>query len=435
MTAQLDSQTGFKAGESNQHYLRRVAKLSETNPVVTREDVYDVRGLKLITKGARIDHSVYERLLRYKLTKPIETMLSVEDAVSAFELAELAEELMAANSQVSQTVSVIDADGIALNLVRQVQLDSASSLMLSLQRQENVRLRHGLVVSLLAVAIGYKVQLPQQHIEALACAGMLHDIGELYLDPTIFSSTEGLTPDQWRQIASHPLIGETVIRETMDFPRETSRFVAEHHERISGYGYPRLLSGKSMTRAGICLGVAEQAAGILGQEKPDLGRLACAMRLIQGEFPAITVTMMDTVHRALRDVLGIPESFLQGSAVITRSQELAQLLNRAIEWIDAKEPSQPGIAMLIDFVRTRLLILRKAAHSSGILGFTPPTTDAEPGLRDADIREIDHICHELWRRLRELPGLTSLIADPAKADARDFVNGFAQCLGGELQFD
>ena len=88
MTAQLDVQTGFKAGESNQHYLRHVAELSESNPVVTREDVYDVHGIKLITKGARVDHSVYERLLRYKLTKPIETMLNVEDAVSAFELRE-----------------------------------------------------------------------------------------------------------------------------------------------------------------------------------------------------------------------------------------------------------------------------------------------------------------------------------------------------------
>lgn len=435
MTAQLDVQTGFKAGESNQHYLRHVAELSESNPVVTREDVYDVHGIKLITKGARVDHSVYERLLRYKLTKPIETMLNVEDAVSALELTELAEELMAANSHISQIVDTIDADGVALELVRRMRLDSTGSLMLSLQRKENVRLRHGLVVSLLAVGIGHKIQLPQQHVEALVCAGMLHDVGELYLDPAIYATTDNLTPDQWRQVASHPLIGETVIRETMDYPREVSRFVAEHHERISGYGYPRLLSGKSMTRAGICLGVAEQAAGILGQEKPDLGRLACAMRLVHGEFPAITVTMMDTVYRALRDALGIPESLLHGTAVITRSQELAQLLNRAIEWIEAKEPSQPGIAMLIDFVRTRLLILRKSAHSAGILGFTAPSVGTEAELPEGDIREIDHISHELWRRLKELPGLASLIADPAKTDARDFVNGFAQCLGGRLQFE
>jgi hypothetical protein len=58
----------------NPHYLDHVVKLSETSDIEASEDIVSGTGMKLLAKGAKIDARARERLLEFRLTKPLENM-------------------------------------------------------------------------------------------------------------------------------------------------------------------------------------------------------------------------------------------------------------------------------------------------------------------------------------------------------------------------
>ena len=61
----------------NPHYLDHVVKLSETSDIEASEDIVSGTGMKLLAKGAKIDARARERLLEFRLTKPLENMMRV----------------------------------------------------------------------------------------------------------------------------------------------------------------------------------------------------------------------------------------------------------------------------------------------------------------------------------------------------------------------
>ncbi len=61
----------------NPHYLDHVVKLSETSDIEASEDIVTGTGIKLLAKGAKIDARSRERLLQFRLSKPLENMMRV----------------------------------------------------------------------------------------------------------------------------------------------------------------------------------------------------------------------------------------------------------------------------------------------------------------------------------------------------------------------
>jgi len=77
------------------HYLRAVTDMAERCAVVTQDAIYSDNGIKLVEKGARIDSRLYDRLVQHKLREPIDSHLTVENAVDAPALMAAAKELLA----------------------------------------------------------------------------------------------------------------------------------------------------------------------------------------------------------------------------------------------------------------------------------------------------------------------------------------------------
>ena len=421
----------YSAKDVNPHYLKRIAILSGDGRVQTREDVFDQHGIKILHRGSVVDESVCERLLRYKLAKPIESMLGVEDGVAVSELVNLADELLAVNRGLARTLASVKADLVAINLVKQLKLDGTSRLMLSLHKQDNVKLRHAMLVALLAVGMAHNSGLSDEQLLALVAAGVLHDVGEYYIDPSFFSKGPVLSPSEWKHIACHPLIGEMVIRETMSFPRETSRFVAEHHERLNGYGYPRLFSGGAISAGGVCLGVAEVIAGIIGREGNDFYRIGNALKLIPGEFPKVTVSLIENTYRAMRDELGFPVESLQATPLVSRVNALSSVLEASLEWVEKQNIHPDDSNGVRRFVRERLLHLQQAAYSVGMLSGGERPFAIDEFLVQEQF-EVHSACQEIFFRIKELFYVASLHHD-CDAETQSFVSGLGDCLSEQSQ--
>jgi putative two-component system response regulator len=99
--------------------------------------------------------------------------------------------------------------------------------------------------------------LDRETIEHLELAAIAHDYGKIFLDDLSFLTKKGpLTPGERREMQRHPQVGAERLGK---HPRLEAvvRYVAEHHERWDGTGYPLRLRGREISRAGRILCVVE----------------------------------------------------------------------------------------------------------------------------------------------------------------------------------
>ena len=99
--------------------------------------------------------------------------------------------------------------------------------------------------------------LDAKTVERLELAAIAHDYGKIFLDDLGFLTKKGpLTPDERREMQRHPLVGAERLG-THPQLEQVVQFVAEHHERWDGLGYPYRLKGSEISRPGRILCVVE----------------------------------------------------------------------------------------------------------------------------------------------------------------------------------
>ncbi|HEY9199696.1 MAG TPA: HD domain-containing phosphohydrolase [Gammaproteobacteria bacterium] len=109
----------------------------------------------------------------------------------------------------------------------------------------------------------YRDLITQAFKDNLYAASPLHDIGKVGIPDEILRKRGRLTPDEWKIMRTHPLIGGDTLREVdRQYPGNafirTGIDIAEcHHERWDGGGYPRGLSGEQIPLVARILALAD----------------------------------------------------------------------------------------------------------------------------------------------------------------------------------
>lgn len=99
--------------------------------------------------------------------------------------------------------------------------------------------------------------LDRTTVEQLELAAIAHDYGKIFLDDLGFLTKKGpLTPNERREMQKHPLVGAKQLGSNPCM-REVVQFIAEHHERWDGLGYPHRLKASEISRPGRILCVIE----------------------------------------------------------------------------------------------------------------------------------------------------------------------------------
>ena len=111
---------------------------------------------------------------------------------------------------------------------------------------QNYLASHSLKSTIIAIIIGNYIKLPPHRLIELGVAALLHEAGMVQLPPQTYLSNRTLTPEEKKQIVSHPLYGFNQLK-VFDFPLAVSLAALEHHERENGSGYPRQLTGKQIS--------------------------------------------------------------------------------------------------------------------------------------------------------------------------------------------
>jgi putative nucleotidyltransferase with HDIG domain len=92
----------------------------------------------------------------------------------------------------------------------------------------------------LAHMMGYR---SPDELTRICQAGLLHDIGKVFVPEEILNKRGNLTDADWNVIRQHPTLGVAHL-ESFEGVSELAKIVTrEHHERLDGTGYPLGMSG------------------------------------------------------------------------------------------------------------------------------------------------------------------------------------------------
>jgi putative nucleotidyltransferase with HDIG domain len=144
--------------------------------------------------------------------------------------------------------SVVEAEERGAELVRRMdQLESMHAGMLSvmlktLSLRDPMTARHSAAVARYSRALAIAAGLPDDDLEIVHTAGLVHDIGKFIFPDSILRGGRKLSDEEFEIIKLHPGQGASIIRRVDGFER-VADVVLAHHERIDGNGYPNRIAG------------------------------------------------------------------------------------------------------------------------------------------------------------------------------------------------
>ncbi|MBA7547115.1 hypothetical protein ES705_39517 [subsurface metagenome] len=150
--------------------------------------------------------------------------------------------------------------------------DSIYSISLVTEARDAYTAGHQRRVTKLAVAVAKDMGFPQDKIEGIKIAALIHDVGKINLPAEILSKPGKLSEIEFNLIKNHSQIGYDILKK-VDFPWPIAEIVFQHHEKINGSGYPRGLKGDEILLEAkiICVADVVEAMSSHRPYRPALG--------------------------------------------------------------------------------------------------------------------------------------------------------------------
>lgn len=130
------------------------------------------------------------------------------------------------------------------------------SLALSIEAKDPYTRGHCDRLSHYATLMAQHLHLPAEQCVALRRAGVIHDIGKIAVPEHILLKKGPLTPDEWKVIKQHPVVGERICAPLKSF-RHVLPIIRHHHEKQDGSGYPDGLKGSEIPITARILQIAD----------------------------------------------------------------------------------------------------------------------------------------------------------------------------------
>ncbi|WP_421211374.1 HD domain-containing phosphohydrolase [Aeromonas sp. 600479] len=144
---------------------------------------------------------------------------------------------------------------------RTLLFQTIAALSSAIAHKDPVTAGHERRVHDLALAIGQQLQLPQEQLDGLGLAAMVHNIGLLQIPAEILTRPRELRQVEFELIKQHPETGREILQQ-IDFPWPITTIVQQHHENMDGSGYPQGLLGDAISLEARIIRVADSLAAM-----------------------------------------------------------------------------------------------------------------------------------------------------------------------------
>lgn len=190
-------------------------------------------------------------------------------------LSELARDLsfgvMSLRSRAGETRAKKEMEKMLAKL-RAISGATVQALALAVEKRDPYTAGHQRRVADLARSIALKMDVGQDVIDGIRMAGLIHDLGKIYIPSEILSKPGTLAEVDRAFIEMHPAAGYDILKE-IDFPWPVAEIVFQHHERVDGSGYPQGLKADEILPEGRILAVADVVEAMSSHRpyRPALG--------------------------------------------------------------------------------------------------------------------------------------------------------------------
>jgi len=176
------------------------------------------------------------------------------------------------------------------------------ALELTTESRDAYTAGHQRRVTLLAVAIAQKMVLPEDKIEGLRIASLVHDIGKIAIPAEILSKPTRLSELEMEIIRTHPQLAYDILK-GIDFPWPIADIVLQHHERLDGSGYPRGLKGEEIMLEARILAVSDVVEAMSSHRpyRPACGTDAALREVIEHKGIEYDSAVVDACIAAFED--------------------------------------------------------------------------------------------------------------------------------------
>lgn len=145
-------------------------------------------------------------------------------------------------------------------------------IVMAVETRDPYTAGHQKKVSNLARSIATEMGLPEEQIDGIRMAGVIHDLGKISVPAEILSKPTKLAYHEFGIIKGHPQAGYDILKD-IEFPWPLAQIVLQHHERLDGSGYPQGLKGDHILLEAKILAVADVVEAIASHRpyRPALG--------------------------------------------------------------------------------------------------------------------------------------------------------------------
>lgn len=229
--------------------------------------------------------------------------------------------------------------------IASLNMRTIEALALAIEAKDHTTHTHLQRVRTYAVEVAKALHLPDDDIEALRAAALLHDIGKLAVPEQIINKPGRLTPEEFEKMKVHPLVGAEIL-ERVAFPYPVAPIVRSHHERWDGLGYPEGLAGEQIPIGARILAAVDclDALASHRQYRPALP-LADAMAKVQQQsgssFDPVVVDILAKSYVDLERMAQMSEQTL-----MPRGLSKAVRVERGLAPATGFERSEPTLGLV-----------------------------------------------------------------------------------------
>ncbi len=126
----------------------------------------------------------------------------------------------------------------------------AMLLISSIKEKDEYTFEHSLNVSVLTAGFCKALNMEKEEVVEYTLGSMLHDIGKSKIPIEVLNKQGSLSPKEFSLMKKHVEFGIEIVKDNPHITDNMFAFIAEHHERENGTGYPRKLIGEQISKAG-----------------------------------------------------------------------------------------------------------------------------------------------------------------------------------------
>lgn len=175
----------------------------------------------------------------------IESAKVLENSLSTF-ITRAGEDLDT-NLLLNQTKEIIIMNRNPMNTFHMLQ---------DMRKYDDATFIHCLNVAIICNIFGHWIRMPQEDIDILTLAGLLHDVGKMEIPERIIKKPEILTDSEYSVVKLHPKRGYNLLQ-PIRMDERIKRVALMHHERCDGSGYPYGLKGDEIDEFAKMVAIAD----------------------------------------------------------------------------------------------------------------------------------------------------------------------------------